>query len=427
MNKRWDIATEDHFQRRLEEGSQKYYRPLLLVAIPFYSVFAIVHWVISPPEVLYKQLIVRAIVVGTLAALYFRRTHKWFIPVFVGSMTLGNIAFSLIASGYEGSSYMSIGMLCFLFSNMFSWSPKRASLWVCGIIGSYLLAVSFKAGFHFDNKAAIVANIAFLFGCLIISIWGSYNSEVLKREIYAKSLALDKRDEFISIASHELKTPITALKLRLQMIQREIQANQENLPSAEKWTRSMESSVDHVDRVTKLIDDMLDLSQSISGVMSFEMAEFNFSRLLRETAERFSPQFSSSGIKTHFEIDPDVVGIWDPKRMEQLVSNLLQNVVKHAKNVELEIVLKKRPEGAVLMIRDQGPGVPAKFHQRIFDRFERGNAKLSIAGLGMGLHISKQIVLAHGGKISIEPNREKGATFVVELPYQAKTAPVGEA
>ena len=410
---------EIEFQRRLKGESQKSYSGLLAVIIPFFSAFVLIDWLMSPRDVFFVQLAIRAVIVLLMIVLYFqvqKRQIDRFPEIFMLLLFTGIVLFALVGNGYESTYFFGLGLICYVVSNLFPWGPKKVAKWVFGMVAVYLLCVSIKAGFHFENTVMWSTCIAVTVSSAIISTWGAYLSDRLRREIYVQSLAVDKRDEFISIASHELKTPLTALRMHLQGTRRGIKPEQNVGPPLEKMANSMDASISQVDRMSRLIDDMLDLSRISLGGMVFRMGTMNLTDLLKETVERFSMQFAQAGITVSLEVDSDVTGVWDRVRIEQVISNLFLNAIKHAKNAPLEISLRRTPEGAVLSIQDHGHGVPADLREKIFNRFERGAAHLSTAGLGLGLYISRQIVQAHHGRIQVEPNSKRGACFTLKLP-----------
>ncbi len=414
---------EMQYQRRLLNESQKSYRGILAVMIPFFAFFVIVDKMLYPPEIFFWQALIRGIIILVITFLYFRTAKKPIarLPEILMSLILGGITlFALVAKGYESPYFFGMGLTFFAATNLFSWGPKKVAMWTLGWDALYLLCVSIKAGFHFENTYALANCIAFPLGCAMVAVWGAHISDRLRREIYAQSLAVDKRDEFISIASHELKTPITALKLQLQMTRRGVDPEKDLAPSPEKLAKSMDTSIVQVDRMTSLIDEMLDHSQISSGGLNLNRVEVNLSELVSEVVDRFQPQFSLAGVAVTVKVEPGVIGAWDKERIEQVISNLFLNVIKHAPNAPLDILLKRTPDTAILRVQDSGPGIPEAFREKIFERFERGAAKLSRAGLGLGLYISRQIVLRHEGRIFVDPNCERGAIFVVELPLRLK-------
>ena len=225
--------------------------------------------------------------------------------------------------------------------------------------------------------------------------------------------ALGARDEFLGIASHELKTPLTSLKLQLQLAQRREPETARAL--------SVDKLLSQADRLGRLVDDMLDISRINAGRLQINPAQVELGQIAREVLDRFAPQLAASGAALHAELQPGVYGTWDAFRIEQVLTNLLTNAMKYAPGRALEV--SARSDGAVakLIVRDEGPGIAPADRERIFGRFERASSP-NVSGLGLGLYISREIVKAHGGRIYADGDARGGAIFVVELPASSPSA-----
>lgn len=228
--------------------------------------------------------------------------------------------------------------------------------------------------------------------------------------------ALGVRDEFLSIASHELKTPLTSVKLILQMLSREVGPAQETTPLLKRVSKSLLTCTKQVDRITDLVENLLDVTRIRAGKLSLKMEISDLSETLEGTFERFEGLISESKCKVRIHIEPKVVGNWDRGRLEQVFVNLISNAIKYADGAEIEISLTKDKDCAILKVKDQGPGVPKDSHQAIFERFERGSSCRNFGGLGLGLFITKQIVEGHHGEIYLESELTKGSCFIVKIP-----------
>ena len=230
--------------------------------------------------------------------------------------------------------------------------------------------------------------------------------------------AIKTRDEFISIASHELKTPITSLKMQLQMLQRNFQPESKMIPTTEKIVSSLENSTRQIDRLTVLIEDLLDVSRIETGKLTYKIENINLHELLSEVIERFSEQFKVMGAATELQLEENLYCECDRYRIEQVVTNLLTNAIKYGAGTKVTIRLEKFFETAVIEVKDNGLGIPKDSQRKIFERFERAVSGANISGLGLGLYISKQIIEAHKGKIEVESEVAKGSLFRVILPLQ---------
>ena len=228
--------------------------------------------------------------------------------------------------------------------------------------------------------------------------------------------AVNIRDEFLSIASHELKTPLTSLKLQIQLRKRYIEKGEIARFTPEKiqtMTNDDESQLNHL---VRLVDDMLDISRLRTGKFNLQPEIFNLTLMLNEVLNRFSPQIQETGSEISLEA-PDVVsGNWDRFRLEQVVTNLLTNAMKYGNNKPIFVKVEVEEHRVKLMVIDQGRGIAQRDSERIFEQFERAIAYHEVSGLGLGLYITRQIILAHNGSIQVASEVGKGTTFTVTLP-----------
>ncbi|MFP5385992.1 MAG: PAS domain S-box protein [Bacteriovoracia bacterium] len=230
--------------------------------------------------------------------------------------------------------------------------------------------------------------------------------------------AIQARDEFLSLASHELKTPLTSLRLSTQMVSRTVIKNQGVL-SPEKMRTYLQQVDKDTIRLSKLVDDMLDISRIRTGNLTVVKEETDLCELTNDLIQRMGEEFlNKTGSMPTLKIPDRCMGEWDKVRIEQLLTNLITNALRYGQGSPVTIEIKKEKDNKVLLsVNDQGMGIPQDKQEIIFERFERaGISANEISGMGLGLFISKQIVLAHGGKIWVESEPRKGATFFVELP-----------
>lgn len=230
--------------------------------------------------------------------------------------------------------------------------------------------------------------------------------------------AVSARDEFLSIASHELKTPLTALRLKTQVYLRQIEKEDPRGLEPSRIKNYVEQTFRHSDRLNRLVDDMLDISRIESGKLSIVKERCDFMQILGDLKERFDEQAKlETGEPLHVEGPTQVIGEWDRIRLEQVVSNLITNGLRYGKHSPIFIQVSCKSAQLHFCVIDHGAGVPGDQKEKIFDRFERGNVSPNdISGLGLGLFITKEIVAAHGGEIWVEDTAGGGATFHVSLP-----------
>jgi PAS domain S-box-containing protein len=228
--------------------------------------------------------------------------------------------------------------------------------------------------------------------------------------------AISARDTFLSIASHELRTPITSMKLQMQHMRRRIISKEPNAFSPDRVTRLVEQTERSIGRLNRLVEDMLDISRIATGRLNMQMEQVDLSELTREVVDRFGQQFSEAGHTLALHLAPGIVGRWDRYRLEQVLANLLTNALKYAPAAPLTVSTLAVGNTASLEVRDRGPGIAPEDQPRIFQRFERLVDATQVSGLGLGLHIAKHIVEAHGGSIRVRSTVGEGASFIVELP-----------
>jgi PAS domain S-box-containing protein len=260
-------------------------------------------------------------------------------------------------------------------------------------------------------------------GILNMAVDVSEQVEALKRaEEKEKKLeeALIARDQFLSIASHELKTPLTSLKLQAQLNLRSINMNKP--PSLEKQLVMANQTSDLVGRLTRLIDDMLDVARIKTGKLKLDKSNHELSDIVREVVFRMSVLFESGGLSIPTIVShADVAGVWDRFRLEQVIGNLLTNAIRYGQGNPVTIKIQKVNNKALVSVTDHGYGIAPEDFVRIFGRFERAINSAEVSGLGLGLFISKEIVESHGGKIWVQSEIGKGSTFFVELPLVLET------
>jgi two-component system, chemotaxis family, CheB/CheR fusion protein len=234
--------------------------------------------------------------------------------------------------------------------------------------------------------------------------------------------ALRSRDQFLSIASHELKTPLTSLKLQLQMARRALDG-QTALPAVQA-ARTFDRSLKQAIALEELVDDLLDISRIQTGTFQLELADVNVAGLVEDVVARFADQASQSRTAIDVDVEDGVLARWDERRIGQVVVNLVSNALKYAPGSPIRTSLRREGSRARIVVEDSGPGVSPEHQATIFDRFERAGASISVGGLGLGLFISRRIAEAHGGTIEVQSEPGRGARFVVELPLVAGAADV---
>lgn len=229
--------------------------------------------------------------------------------------------------------------------------------------------------------------------------------------------AVQARDEFLSVASHELKTPLTPLRLKLQAMRKEAR-NAASAAEAARMVAHLDVAERQVAKLNRLIESLLDVSRISAGKLDLELEDVDLTEVVREVAGRFEPEAAQVGSEVRVVAPRPVRGRWDRMRLEQIVTNLLTNALKYGAGKPVALDVRTNGGHAHLSVRDEGIGIDSHNLSRIFDRFERAVSERHYGGLGLGLYITRQIVEALGGHISVESTPGVGSMFVVTLPRE---------
>ena len=219
--------------------------------------------------------------------------------------------------------------------------------------------------------------------------------------------AVHVRDTFLSVAGHEFRTPLNALRLQLYNLEQTLKEPAQRT--------AVERAQKEVERLTLLTHRLLDVARMASGTFSLEPAMMDLSELVTEVVGRMQENASRVGSRIELRTDGPAVGFWDRARLDQVVTNLLANALKFGRGHPIEVTVETENGLARVRVRDHGIGVEAADRERIFDRFERAVSERSFGGLGLGLWIAREIVTAHGGRIGTKNPDGPGAEFYFEL------------
>jgi signal transduction histidine kinase len=222
------------------------------------------------------------------------------------------------------------------------------------------------------------------------------------------------RDEFLSIAGHELRTPLSALVLQIESLSRGIG---DGAP-VEKLRERLLPIRRSTQRLTALIDEVLNVNRITSGSLSVRLLPVELSGFIRDATRRFFEHLDVSPETAELRA-PEPVWCWsDPERLEYVFNNLLSNAVKYGLGKPVEIIVGRSNGFATVSVRDHGEGISLEDQKRIFERFERAAARNGVSGFGLGLWIARQTAEALGGKIRLESRPGEGSTFSVDLPLE---------
>jgi PAS domain S-box-containing protein len=225
-----------------------------------------------------------------------------------------------------------------------------------------------------------------------------------------------RKDDFISMAAHEFKTPLTALKLQFQLVRKRL----EKLSQHEAAT-ALSRAEAPIKRLERLIAEVLDVSRIQAGSLEYVWEPVDLDMLLREIADSMQHSSPSHRILIQSTVQTSLIG--DPDRLRQVFTNLLSNAMKYSPSSEtVEVDLEASEEAVTIRVRDHGMGITHEQHDKIFERFYRATSlrQSAIPGLGMGLCIVAEIVKGHGGTITVDSTVGKGSTFTVILPTRRR-------
>jgi signal transduction histidine kinase len=238
--------------------------------------------------------------------------------------------------------------------------------------------------------------------------------------------ALRVRNDFLAVASHELRTPLTSMRLLAQHLE-QTTGHQEVSRSGSE-ARALPVFRRQLDRLTKLVDQLLDVSRIEAGQLGLDLDECDMTALARNVLEQLGAELAQAGCPVTLLAEGPLYGRWDGFRVEQVLLNLLTNAMRHGKKKPITVSVEPQGAAAEVCVEDRGAGISRDDQRRIFERFERAEpVQHHYGGLGLGLYISRQIVLAHGGTIRVESEPGHGARFIVRLPLErAETAGADE-
>lgn len=235
------------------------------------------------------------------------------------------------------------------------------------------------------------------------------NFALAKKEIEA-------RDQFLAIASHELKTPVTSMLLQVQSAIHNIRNVSLANFSVENLLKMLEGTEQQSKRLSKMVNDLLNLSLITTGKMDLEPEKTDLSNIVQEVADNFSEKVKKEHTTLTVESNQPIICLCDKVRIAQAITNLISNALKYGGGKPIHIALQHTATHAKILVNDQGIGIPSDQQKRIFERFERAVSSKEYKGLGVGLYITNQIIKAHHGTITLQSKPNKGTTFVIEIP-----------
>jgi signal transduction histidine kinase len=228
--------------------------------------------------------------------------------------------------------------------------------------------------------------------------------------------AVNIRDTFMSVASHELKTPLTTLNLQFQMLNRLMKRKE--VLSRDELSKPFVRIQDQVKRLVMLVDDLLDVSRISSGKMDYHSETFDLMMFLEEVVQQFEDETHKKGCPIALNGPASLLGNWDKHRLEQVLVNLITNGIKYGNGKPIEINVVEQSDSVVMEVKDQGLGIAEDDLPKVFQKFERLGDRKKASGLGLGLWIVRKIVEGLEGSICVTSKLGVGSTFRLELPLK---------
>lgn len=456
---RWDGFESARYWEMIELEMLKGCRWLALLAVTLFPAFSFLDYYSHRHLFTELSLVRFSTVVICLLGYLFIRNKKKFRCTFIYSILLVWVAtFSvtlmcILQGGFKSPYYAGVGLVILATVVIMPIGPNKLFPIIMAQIAIYLFGIILGAGFAVEDTEAFINNFFFLFSNGVIGMTASHLKEGMRRESFERYLEIEKaqidlqrsrdmlqvelkseqgnvetlvrdlrdrkvelenalnlRDEFISLASHELNTPLTALKLQTQMARRKVSDNPLLQQEVDKILGTYEFQLQ---RLIRIVNDMLDITRIASGRLELERTSVDLVKTVQNVVDLMPVQEVDIRIRTNTAY---LVGHWDNFKIEQLILNLLTNAIKYGNQKPVEILLYKNDNRAFMEVIDQGIGISPENQQRIFERFERAVLSREFSGLGLGLYITKQIVLAHEGNISLQSEPGKGSVFKIELP-----------
>jgi signal transduction histidine kinase len=291
--------------------------------------------------------------------------------------------------------------------------PDLPFIVISGTLGDERAVALLKAG---ANDFVIKANLLRLIPAIDRELKDAQMRRERAEAIEGLRQAIEVRDEFLLIASHELKTPLTSLLLQLQRLERVLEADDRVHEKPSAGHQKLDLVLRLADRMSVLVEHLLDVSRVTFGQLRIHRTEVDLCKLLGKSVEEISEVAARERSEVRINAPEHLIGSWDPDRISMVVTNLLANALKYGSGHPVDVLLEDRGETALIRMRDRGIGIAPEDQARIFGRFERAASSRHFGGFGVGLWLSRQIIEAHGGSIRLQSEPAKGSTFEVELP-----------
>jgi signal transduction histidine kinase len=245
----------------------------------------------------------------------------------------------------------------------------------------------------------------------VIAQWAAAAIALRDRQA-AIEASVQASEEFVSAAAHELRTPLTPLRLTIDRAARALDTHDDR----DRARGALAGIDEHVRRMTHLVDTLLEASRVARGDLILVRRDMDLSALVHEILDRHADAARHSRCDITVFAQERIVGRWDPQRLREAIAQLVGNAIKFGCGSPVRVELSSDGHLAHLLVRDEGRGIDAADHERIFYRFERAVSVRNFGGLGVGLWIAREIARAHGGDVTVESALGEGAAFSLRLP-----------
>lgn len=443
---------EQLYREFVEAEARKGCRTLTLLAVFLFPAFSVLDYLTHN-----EHFVVLSYIRFSTSFIFFcmhflfksgRGLGKPFItgPVLLAIASLSITSMCMVLTGSESPYYAGVNLVVLAGVLILPSHGFHSALSITIVIGIYILGIIGREGLVPAYPEVFINNMYFLVSTGVIGVTASALHDEVRKEAFYSNLeiqrsmevlqnelkgdtgnieklaqdlvvkkgevqsSLELRDQFISMASHELLSPLTALKLQLEIGRRKLEHPME----INQMQGIIASADSQIEKVIQIVNEMLDVSRIQSGKFTIEKKEQSLNNLINQILSRYFEQHLSQG-KIIFEGPKEsIIGNWDAFKLEQVILNLIKNALNYGGESEIKINISTNSQEAILSVEDKGMGIDPKDHARIFEKYERTTQKFG--GLGMGLYIANQIVESHGGSIELESTPGKGSKFIVHLP-----------
>ncbi|RYZ72384.1 MAG: hypothetical protein EOP09_03285 [Proteobacteria bacterium] len=403
---------------------------LILSIVVAIAASALAFWIISQETVSHLDYLTGSLVMGGaisgmhyigIASMRMAATWEWNYILVTVSVIIAVVA-SFVALQLAVTLRSNLTLLGFIYRGF---GGVIMGIAVSGMHYTAMSAMTFSSAPPVEMNSNMVLATSVLavivIGSTLLVLVVALVGSVVDRAIGKQMEIMRARDEFLAIASHELKTPLTILKLQVQMRQKMLTQGHHELFTPDKLSDLLESDSRQISRIAHLVEDMFDSSRIANGRLKLNPEKLDLTELVREVVVRSQTQLMAYGSELIFEWQEPLLGYFDRFRMDQVVTNLLTNAVKYGSHRPIQIrVGRFYSLFAEIVVEDQGIGIAPEDQVRVFERFERAISSDEVSGFGLGLSIAKQIVEDHKGTITVKSELGRGSIFTVRLPIHTE-------